>query len=41
MTRKADDKKIILPALYIHDFDEEGKIIRSSSYISTKVLDAK
>lgn len=41
MTRKADDKKIILPALYIHDFDEEGKIVRSSSYISTKVLDAK
>ena len=41
MTRKADGKKIILPALYIHDFDEDGKIVRSSSYISTKVLDAK
>ena len=41
MTRKADGKKIILPALYIHDFDEDGKIVRSSSYISTKVLEAK
>ncbi len=29
MTRKADGKKIILPALYIHDFDEDGKIVRS------------
>ncbi|MEB8345368.1 nuclear transport factor 2 family protein [Flavobacteriaceae bacterium KMM 6898] len=41
LTRKSDGKKIILPALYIHDFDDEGKIISSNSYISTKVLDAK
>ena len=41
LTRKSDGKKIILPALYIHDFNEEGQIINSSSYISTKVLDAK
>jgi hypothetical protein len=41
LTRKSDGKKIILPALYIHDFDDEGKIVNSSAYISTKVLDAK
>lgn len=41
MTRKADGKKIVMPALYIHDFNEEGKIVRSNAYISTKVLDAK
>ncbi len=41
LTRKADGKKIILPALYIHDFDEDGKIVGSSSYLSTKILDAK
>jgi len=41
LTRKADGKKIILPALYIHDFDEDGKIVGSSSYLSTKVLDEK
>ena len=41
MTRKADGKKIVLPALYIHDFNDEGKIIRSNAYVSTKVLDAK
>ncbi len=41
LTRKSDSKKIILPALYIHDFDDEGKIINSSAYISTKVLEAK
>ncbi|WP_031444337.1 MULTISPECIES: nuclear transport factor 2 family protein [Arenibacter] len=41
LTRKSDGKKIILPALYLHDFDEEGKIIRSIAYVSTKVLDAK
>lgn len=41
LTRKSDGKKILLPALYIHDFDDEGKIIQSSAYISTKILDAK
>ena len=41
LTRKSDGKKIILPALYIHDFDDEGKITGSNAYISTKVLDAK
>ncbi len=41
MTRKSDGKKFVLPALYIHDFDEDGKIVRSSAYVSTKALDAK
>ena len=41
MTRKSDGKKFVLPALYLHDFDDEGKITRSNAYISTKALDAK
>ncbi|EAR16665.1 MULTISPECIES: nuclear transport factor 2 family protein [Robiginitalea] len=40
MTRKADGHKIVMPALYIHDFNDEGKITRSSAYLSTKWLDA-
>lgn len=39
LTRKSDKKKIVMPALYIHDFNDEGKIIRSSAYLSTKWLD--
>ncbi len=41
MTRKSDSKKFVVPAFYLHDFNDEGKIISSSAYISTKVLDAK
>ncbi len=41
LTRKSDGKKFVIPALYIHDFNEEGKIEMSSAYVSTKVLDAK
>jgi ketosteroid isomerase-like protein len=41
LTRKSDKKTFVIPALYIHDFNDEGKIIRSSAYISTKILDAK
>ncbi|MCW5514760.1 nuclear transport factor 2 family protein [Muriicola sp. Z0-33] len=41
MTRKSDGKKIVMPALYIHDFNDEGKIVRSNAYISTKIMDAK
>jgi len=41
LTRKSDKKDFVLPALYIHDFNKEGKIIRSNAYISTKVLDSK
>lgn len=41
MTRKSDGKKFVLPAMYTHDFDDDGKIVRSNAYVSTKVLDAK
>jgi len=41
MTRKSDGKKFVLPAMYIHDFDDDGKIVRSNAYVSTKALDAK
>jgi hypothetical protein len=40
LTRKSDGKKFVLPALYLHDFDDEGKITRSIAYVSTKILDA-
>lgn len=39
LTRKSDNKKILLPALYIHDFNDEGKITNSSSYFSSKLLE--
>ena len=29
LTRKSDKKKLIIPAMYLHDFNDEGKIIRS------------
>ncbi len=41
LTRKSDGKKLILPALYIHNFNDEGKIVSSSAYLSTKILDSK
>lgn len=39
LIRKADDKKVQLPAFYTHTFNEEGKIINVSSYINMKLLD--
>ena len=41
LKRKSDGKKFVLPGMYLHDFNNEGKIIRSGAYISTKILDAK
>ena len=41
LIRKSDNKKIVMPAMYTHDFDDNGKIERSNGYFSTKVLDAK
>ncbi|MGB5434792.1 MAG: nuclear transport factor 2 family protein [Maribacter sp.] len=41
LTRKSDGKKFIVPAMYTHDFNEDGKIVGSNAYVSTKVLDAK
>ncbi|NER09992.1 hypothetical protein SAMN06265375_101480 [Muriicola jejuensis] len=39
LTRKSDQKKIVMPIMYAHDFNEEGKIIRSMAYMSSKWLD--
>jgi len=39
LTRKSDKKKIVMPAMYLHDFNKEGKITNSSAYISSKWLD--
>lgn len=41
LKRKSDGKKIVMPAMYTHDFNDEGLIERSIGYFSTKVLDAK
>ncbi|MEY8020432.1 nuclear transport factor 2 family protein [Muriicola sp. SD30] len=39
LTRKSDDKKIVMPIMYVHDFNDEGKITRSMAYFSSKWLD--
>jgi ketosteroid isomerase-like protein len=39
LTRKADKKKIVMPIMYAHDFDKDGKIMRSMAYMSSKWLD--
>jgi len=39
LTRKSDKKKIVMPAMFIHDFNDEGKITNSSAYFSSKWLD--
>jgi len=39
LIRKADGKKFELPILYIHNFNDEGKITRSNAYYSSKVLE--
>lgn len=39
LVRKSDGKKFELPIMYSHDFDDEGKIIRSMAYFSSKVLE--
>ncbi|MCE2612176.1 nuclear transport factor 2 family protein [Flavobacteriaceae bacterium D16] len=39
LTRKSDKKKIVMPAMFIHDFNDEGKITSSSAYFSSKWLD--
>ncbi|WP_298238194.1 nuclear transport factor 2 family protein [uncultured Algibacter sp.] len=41
LVRKSDNKKIVMPAMYTHDFNDEGLISRSIGYFSTKVLEAK
>jgi ketosteroid isomerase-like protein len=39
MTRKSNNKKIVLPFLAIHLFDKNGKIIKSFGYYSAKMLE--
>ena len=39
LTRKSDKKKLVIPAMYLHDFNDEGKIIRSSGYFSAQLLE--
>ena len=41
LTRKADDKKINLPMMLIHYFNDEGKIVSESSYFSIKMMEQK
>jgi hypothetical protein len=39
LVRKSDSKKFELPILYIHNFNDEGKITRQMAYYSSKVLE--
>jgi hypothetical protein len=39
LVRKSDGKKFSLPILYIHDFNDKGKITRQMAYYSSKVLE--
>lgn len=39
MTKKADDKKVILPLMLIHDFNDEGKITQETGYYTTKSME--
>ncbi|QBA65333.1 nuclear transport factor 2 family protein [Muriicola soli] len=39
LTRKSDDKKIVMPVMYSHDFNKDGEITRSMAYMSSKWLD--
>ena len=41
LTRKSDGKKFFILAMYTHNFNDEGKIVGSNAYLSTKVLDTK
>lgn len=39
LTRKSDDKKIVVPMMQIHYFNDEGKIVNEYSYYSSKWLE--
>jgi len=41
MTRKSDGKKVKLPIMLIHNFNDEGMITREAGYYTTQVLAAK
>ena len=39
MTRKSDSKKVVLPLLLVHTFNDEGKITEETGYYTTKSLE--
>ena len=39
MTRKSDNKKINMPVFLIHDFNDDGKIIRENVYFSQTLME--
>ena len=39
MTRKSDGKKVVLPLMMTHDFNDEGKITRETGYYTTKSME--
>lgn len=39
LKRKSDDKEIVMPGMWIHWFNDEGMIVNSNAYISSKWLD--
>lgn len=39
LTRKSDSKKVVLPMLLIHDFNDEGKITREAGYYTARSLE--
>ncbi|MFH6769011.1 nuclear transport factor 2 family protein [Gaetbulibacter aquiaggeris] len=41
MTRKSDGKKVKLPLMMIHDFNDDGKITREAGYYTAQALAAK
>jgi len=38
LTRKSDKKELIVPIMYIHDFNDDGMITSESAYFSEKLL---
>lgn len=39
LTKKSDDKKINLPMMFIHNFNDDGKITSETAYFSAKMLE--
>lgn len=39
LTKKSDGKKVVLPMLLVHDFNDEGKITREAGYYTAKALE--
>ena len=39
MTRKSDNKKIVMPILFIDTFNDDGMIVDEMAYYSDKLLE--